>query len=81
MRRAGNGGALAVVTTSRARPADLHAVARLRGRYGFLVLVMIEVAGGEPGPIPPVTALVRYGPDEALAPVWDNALAFAGARR
>ena len=81
LRRAGNGGALAVVTTTRARPSDLDTIARLRGRYGCLVLVIIDVTGSTVGPVPRATAVVRLGPEDALAPVWDNALALTEVRR
>lgn len=42
LRRAGNGGVLAMVTTDRVPAADLQAMARLRSRYSSILLVMFE---------------------------------------
>ena len=45
LRRVGNGGALAVVTTARAPAADLERVAGLGGRVDHLTVVLIERPG------------------------------------
>jgi uncharacterized protein (DUF58 family) len=89
LRRAGNGGSLAIITTDRASAADLDAMARLRTRYGTIVLVMIERAAYEPGggpgvvtaPMPTVSALARVTSATGFAEAWDQAVAPAGMAR
>jgi hypothetical protein len=88
LRRAGNGGSLAIITTDRASTADLEAMARLRTRYGTIVLVVIERSAYEPGspntvmpPLPAVSALVRVTGSTPFAEAWDNAVAPAGMAR
>jgi uncharacterized protein (DUF58 family) len=85
LRRAGNGGSLAIVTTDRASTADLEAMARLRTRYGTIVLVLIDRSAYEPGapvpslpPLPTVSALVRVTGSTPFAQAWDQAIAPAG---
>jgi hypothetical protein len=82
LRRAGNGGSLAIITTDRTPSADLEALARLRGRYGTIVLVLVERSAYEPGaplpqpkPLPTVTALVRVTGQTPFAAAWDAAVA------
>ncbi|MFN2606513.1 MAG: DUF58 domain-containing protein [Acidimicrobiales bacterium] len=52
LHRAGNGGAIAVVTTSAAPAADLERLAGLSGRFGSLTLVVVEgpPVRSRPGP-------------------------------
>ena len=81
LRRAGNGGALAIVTTDRAPAADLRALAGLRGRYGTVVLVLIDQSAVEGGPetmsldLPVVTALVRVTANAPFPVAWESAMA------
>ncbi|MDQ1437597.1 MAG: hypothetical protein QOK43_1226 [Acidimicrobiaceae bacterium] len=92
LRREGNGGALAVVTTAGAPMTDLDAVARLRTRYGSVTLVLLERSlldsshyAKHTGPtaVPPVGVLVRVGADRPFAQAWTEALrrAKTAARR
>jgi uncharacterized protein (DUF58 family) len=90
LRKAGNGGSLAIVTTDRASQADLEAMARLRTRYGTIVLVLIErsayeASGGGAGPspaLPTVTAVVRVTGSTPFARAWEAAiLPVASGRR
>jgi uncharacterized protein (DUF58 family) len=78
LRKAGNGGSLAIITTDRAIRADLDAMARLRTRYGTIVLVVVERGDGPTpaaGPLPVVTAVVRVNAATPFARAWDGALA------
>ena len=83
LRRAGNGGSLAIITTDRATTADLEAMARLRTRYGTIVLVLIERSATEtdgvpqsrPAPLPTVSALVNVNARTPFAEAWDAAMA------
>jgi uncharacterized protein (DUF58 family) len=88
LRRAGNGGSLAVVTTDAIPRGDLEAIARLRGRYGTVVLVMIERSAWDPAaPVPAainapvVSTLIRVTRAEAFGSAWERAFLPAGARR
>ncbi|HET7489079.1 MAG TPA: DUF58 domain-containing protein [Acidimicrobiales bacterium] len=96
LRKEGNGGALAVVTTAAAPRADLEQVARLRNRFGSVTLVLLDqsvlgqVPGGgvpEPPPVPGVRTIVRVGTDRPFAAAWTAAVAggqrasAAGGRR
>ncbi len=81
LRRAGNGGSLAIITTDKAAPGDLEAMARLRARYGTIVLVVIErSAYEEGGPLTPpvvtptVSATVRVSRATPFARAWDDAI-------
>ncbi|MGI8685642.1 MAG: DUF58 domain-containing protein [Acidimicrobiales bacterium] len=89
LRREGNGGALAVVTTAAAPSADLDRVARLRGRFGSLTLVLLEhsvldpsVPGrpAVPRPVPGVRTVVRVGADQPFAAAWSAAFTGGGRR-
>ena len=83
LRRAGNGGSLAIITTDRATTADLEAMAMLRTRYGTIVLVVIERSATEadrgsaqrPAPLPTVSALVKVNAKTGFAEAWDAAMA------
>jgi uncharacterized protein (DUF58 family) len=88
LRKAGNGGSLAIITTDRAISADLEAMARLRTRYGTIVLVVIERSAYEsggplhrPAPLPVVSALVRVTDTAPFAKAWDAAVVPAGMAR
>lgn len=95
LRRVGNGGSLAVVTTDRATAADLDAVGRLRSRYGTLVVVLIAAPGPtlSPSKGPAATRaqsatpagggairLVRVGADLPFARSWNETLLHAAPR-
>lgn len=89
LRREGNGGALAVVTTAAAPSADLDRVARLRNRYGSVTLVVLDHSvlgqtppGGVPAPrpVPGIRTVVRVGAGWPFAAAWTEAFA-AGTRR
>lgn len=88
LRREGNGGALAVVTTAAAPTADLDRVARLRSRFGSLTLVLLEhsvidpsVPGRPPATraVPGIRTVVRVAADQPFATAWSGA--FAGGAR
>lgn len=88
LRRAGNGGSLAIITTDRTASSDLEAMARLRTRYGTIVLVVFERSSYEPGgplttsaTLPVVTATARVTGNQPFAAAWEAALAPVGARR
>lgn len=89
LRRAGNGGSLAIITTDRATTADLEAMARLRTRYGTIVLVLIERSATEadnvpaqrPAPLPTVSALVEVNAKTPFSEAWDLAMAPKAAAR
>jgi uncharacterized protein (DUF58 family) len=76
LRRDGNGGALAVITTSAAIETDLAAVARLGGRFGAVTLVVVEAGdGGAPRPIAGPLPVIRVRSDTDFGPAWNNAMA------
>jgi uncharacterized protein (DUF58 family) len=80
LRRDGNGGALAVVTTSGASDADLGAVARLQARFGAVSLVVVEGAGGGRA-VPSSGAVIRVRSDDDFGPAWNQAMGqWRGAR-
>jgi uncharacterized protein (DUF58 family) len=83
LHREGNGGAVAVVTTEAASDTDLEAVARLRGRFGAVVLVLLERGSYEHGgpktstpgrPLPRATA-VRVTSPRGFAAAWNQVVA------
>jgi uncharacterized protein (DUF58 family) len=87
LRRAGNGGSLAVITTDRATPQDLDAIARLRSRYGVVVLVIVEQSSYEavpvrraPAQVPPVSAVVRVTAESSFANAWEQAVLATSSR-
>lgn len=83
LRKEGNGGALAVITTAGAPSGDLDAIARLKSRYGSITLVLLErslldptafARRHAPTPAPPVGRLVRVGADLPFAVAWMAAM-------
>lgn len=89
LRREGNGGALAVVTTAAAPSTDLDRVARLRSRFSGLTLVLLDHSVLDPGAagrfappaaVPGIRSVVRVTADRPFAPAWTAAFA-GGARR
>ncbi|HEX4979986.1 MAG TPA: DUF58 domain-containing protein [Acidimicrobiales bacterium] len=87
LRRAGNGGSLAVVTSDRATRSDIDAVARLAGRYGTIVLVVVERSAYErsaplaaPGDLPTVGTVVRVNRDQQFGDAWERAVRPDGNR-
>ena len=79
LRRVGNGGALAVVTTARAPAADLERVAGLQGRFDNLTVVLLEHPRAEVGGRSAVTShagatLVRVPAGRSLGPAWNHAV-------
>lgn len=92
LRRAGNGGSLAVVTTAEIPAGDLEALTRLRTRYGSLVLVVFERSAYDRSPaaarsarqMADVGTVVRVAGGESFATTWDRAMTHtttAGAPR
>ena len=75
LRRDGNGGALAVITTSAAADADLAAAGRLRGRYGGVTLVIVEAGGQASRRGDQQGSVIRVRDDHDFAPAWNNAMA------
>lgn len=75
LRRAGGGGAIAVLVGGRA-PADVAAAARLRGAYSHSTVVVFGTGRLDAASLPPTVVAV----DDAspFAPAWDTAL---GGRR
>jgi uncharacterized protein (DUF58 family) len=81
LRRQGSGGGLAVVTTAGAASHDLDAIARLRGRYGAVVLVLIERSAYDPAlaarhrpprPLPALSRVVRVTANRPFAEAWSD---------
>ncbi|HEX7167451.1 MAG TPA: DUF58 domain-containing protein [Acidimicrobiales bacterium] len=88
LRRAGNGGSLAVVTTDRIPRTDLDAIAKLRGRYGTVVLVVIERSAYDKSAavpaamdLPTVSTVVRVNRNEPFANAWERAIGITAAAR
>jgi len=80
LRRDGNGGALAVVTTSAAGDSDLGAVNRLRGRFGAVWLVLVEGGGRASGRMADAASgVIRVRTDDDFGPAWNNAIALGRA--
>jgi uncharacterized protein (DUF58 family) len=76
LRRDGNGGAIAVVTTAAAGENDLGAVARLRGRFGAVWLVVVEGVGRENArPVQLTGGVIRVRTDDDFGPAWNQAMA------
>jgi uncharacterized protein (DUF58 family) len=91
LRRSGNGGGLAVITTARASNDDLRGVAQLRGRFGSIVVVLFQrsawddSSAGRRAPVretPPIGRIVQVTADDPFAPAWDRTVApLAGVPR
>jgi len=88
LRRAGNGGSLAIITTDKSSVADLEGLARLRTRYGTIVIVLIErgayETGGPATPrmvLPAVSAVVRVDGAASFAKSWEVAILPVGLAR
>lgn len=86
LRRSGNGGSLVFVTTDRTTKADLEAVARLRSRYGTVVLVVIERSAHDAAaPVaavletPVVTSVVRVNRLEPFVQAWERSFGIGRA--
>jgi uncharacterized protein (DUF58 family) len=86
LRRAGNAGALVAVLTAAVPTDDLDRLARLRGRFGTLALVLLERSAWDlrhtdapARPLPSVSTLVRVSADQPFATAWNHA--FATRRR
>lgn len=82
LRREGNGGALAIITTAEASDADLQAAARLRGRFGHVSLVLFDRSAydrnGDGGlrdrRVPPGPTVVRVTGTVPFAAAWDQSI-------
>ena len=73
-------GAMALVVSADVPAADLAHLARLGDRPGSLTVLVVARRGAQSQPAAAGT-VVRIGPGEALAPVWNRAVAAAGAVR
>jgi hypothetical protein len=73
VRRDARGGALAVVTTSAAPPADLQRLRALRGRYGVVLVVFDQ--GSSAGTVPMVGRVVRVPAHSTFAEAWQLGVA------
>src|SRR5262249_12266284 len=88
LRRSGQGGAAAIVTTTRTPASDLQALSRLRAAYGAVVLVVVD-AGTTEGAIPldrpsawlGTGPVVRVGSEGSFASAWNQAVVGPGATR
>jgi uncharacterized protein (DUF58 family) len=85
LRRNQGGGALVMITTSLASPADLQAIAGLRSRYGNVTLVVFDQtawtgtpAAGAPTHFARGIRIIRVGHERSFAEAWDG---LVGARR
>ena len=91
LRREGNGGALAVITTAAAPTAELDLLARLRGRFGSLTLVLLERSTFDssaaaarcsaPRPLPALASVVRVTAERPFAVAWPEVVSRAAGRR
>ena len=85
LRRSGNGGACAVVTTSQASRADLDSLVGLTASFSQVYLVLFERRTTTPSP--PLTlgqtsgVVVRVPAGRSFATAWNQALALARPRR
>ncbi|PLS76142.1 MAG: hypothetical protein CYG61_03670, partial [Actinobacteria bacterium] len=79
LRREGNGGALAVITTAAAPQGDLEAAAGLNNRFGSVTLVLIDlITEAPPAPVPAMSSTVRVTPSVPFAAAWAQASARRG---
>jgi uncharacterized protein (DUF58 family) len=88
LRRSGESGAAAVITTSRTPATDLQALSRLRASYGAVVLVIIEAGTTEgairldrPSPWLATGPVVRVGSEGSFASAWNHTIIGPGAAR
>lgn len=90
LRRAGNGGSLAIVTTADASDADLDALAGLRGRYSLIVLVLVDrsactrsayVKRLPDRAVPTFSGVARITAEQAFPAAWQQAITPVGSRR
>ena len=81
LRRQGSGGGLAVVTTAGAASHDLEAIARLRSRYGAVVLVLFDrsaydpaLAARRPPPraLPALSRVVHVTAERPFTRAWSD---------
>lgn len=89
LRREGNGGALAVITTAAVPGTDLDRVARLRSRFAAVTLVLFEPSSFERAPARKeaqsrpargIASVVRVTADRPFARAWADVVS-GGARR
>ncbi|MGI8794228.1 MAG: DUF58 domain-containing protein [Acidimicrobiales bacterium] len=87
LRKAGNGGALAVITTDLASGTDVETIARLQTRYGLVTLVMLERSSWDATAPPSEGAastfgirMVRVTGETPFASAWDRAMLPTKAR-
>jgi uncharacterized protein (DUF58 family) len=80
LRRDGNGGALAVITTTAAGDGDLGGVNRLRARFGAVWLVVVE-GGGRSATrgVEGAGGVIRVRTDDDFGPAWNQAMALGRA--
>ena len=78
MRRAGNGGGLAVITTTALAPADLELLAGLQARFGSVTIVQVEPSGHRAtagtGARRGATAVLRVPADRGFAAAWNRSV-------
>jgi hypothetical protein len=73
-----SGGGALVVIVAQTTAAELSGVTRLRRRFGSLVVVQVDGAGGAtraPLPTGGSATLLRVGPGAPFGEVWDRAMA------
>jgi uncharacterized protein (DUF58 family) len=88
LRREGNGGALAIITTAAISGPELEAVTRLRNRFGAVSVVMMEQSLVDstarirtpPRAVPKGLTMVRVSPEQPFAEGWDRAMGPVRAR-
>lgn len=85
LRRSGNGGACAVVTTSQASRADLDSLVGLTATFSQVYLVLFDRRLSPAAPAPAIGdtsgVVVRVAPGRSFAPAWNQALAIARSGR
>lgn len=85
LRRSGNGGACAVVTTSQASSADLDSLVGLTATFSQVYLVLFERRTTTPARAPAIGdtsgVVVRVLPGRSFALAWNQALAMARSGR
>ena len=88
LRQHSQAGALAVLTTNLAPPSDLLLAQRLRGRYGVVIMTLVEATPGVNGAaakrLSQATSagpVVRVGANGSFASEWNAAMLPANGRR